>query len=104
MPCWTLMTAETDPGKMLGEPLIHALTELGLQPSHSRVGIIDFDGGYYQISDGSLHFKGQLATRAQQTTEIIQTQYATSVVKLTAKKHGWTLKEKEKNKFVIIKR
>lgn len=103
MPCWTYQTAETDPGKMLASPLIDALTALGMMPTHSRMGIIDFDGGHFDIKAGTLHFKGILATRSEKTTELIMTHYADAVVKQTAAKMGWKLKEISKFKYKVIK-
>lgn len=104
MPCWTYQTAETDPGKMMAGPLIEALKEMGLFPKHDRPGIIDFNGGSFDIKAGTLSFQGRMAVQPEKWTEQIKMNYANEAVKYAAKKMGWQVNKTANNEYEFTKR
>jgi hypothetical protein len=97
MPCWTVSNSTVDLGKMQLDLLHAALAAMGLNPTTLPNGI-RFAGGFYDKATGKM-----TGTRLPDVNEVKQS-YAASVVKSTAQKYGWALREVSKYKYEVIRR
>ena len=80
--------------------LMAALNTLGLNPRLQGDSIY-FVNGVYSINEKSLEFRG---TSVEERTAELKRAYSGEVVKFTAKKYGWQLKQTEPLKFQVMKR
>jgi hypothetical protein len=97
MPCWTVSNSTVDLGKMQLDLLHAALAAMGLNPVTLPTGI-RFAGGFYDKATGKM-----TGTSLPAVNEVNQS-YAAQVVKTTAQKYGWALKQTAQYKYEVIRR
>lgn len=101
MPCWTVNSVEVAVEKMNPELLMAALESMRLNPFQT-VGQISFDLGSYNIALGT--FTLRTSSTAQRNVKEIKRAYSAEVVKSTAKKHNWQIKQTAPYEFEVLKR
>lgn len=104
MPCDTIQTVGVDLGKVDPGLLTLALTELGLNPQKNGNRITFYGGSYDTTTKTATLSSSRMAgTNAEELTAKIKRAYSAEVVKATAKRYGWQIKETEPYKFQVIK-
>ena len=98
MPCDQIRVSTVNIGKLNPEPLIAALTTLGLTPIHSGNMIRFGRGESYDIATGTMKIGVRYSTNE------IKQAYSAEVVKSQAKKFGWKLTEDGPNQYTAIRR
>lgn len=107
MPCDQVRTTIVDIAKLDGALLQAALRSLGYEVSMQGEEILFKDlptWRTHRYANGKLYLSGVVET--DRLTNRIKQAYSTEVVKATAKRFGWTLKQdaKNQNKFNAIRR
>lgn len=98
MPCDRIQRTDVDLGKVDPTLLAAALNALHLNAVHQGERIY-FRNGSYQ--NGTLTLQG---VNVDERTATIKQAYSGQVVRSTAKKYGWQVKEVAQNKFQVVKR
>lgn len=94
MPCDTVQTSRVDLGKV--DP---ALIQLALEALAASGDIL---AGTVAYSNGKLQIRGGL--NVDKITRQVKQAYSAELIKSSAKKYGWTIKETSKYKYVVVKR
>ncbi len=103
MPCDTIRTTSVDLssiGKIDVELLARGLNALGLGATVQTDGTIA--GRNVSYSGGRLELSGYSAGRV--TLDQVKQAYSAEVVKRTANRYGWTLKQTAAFKYEVVKR
>jgi hypothetical protein len=100
MPCNTMQMTTVDIGKVDHKIFMLAMANLGLNPRLQGDSIY-FQNGIYSIADKRLELRG---SDIEMRTAEMKRAYSGEVVKSTAKKFGWQVKELGANKFQVVKR
>lgn len=107
MPCDTISTMGIDLGKVDPELLFKALQALNLSPvKYEQMGRITWDNGYYDLQTKQATIRTsamQGEGSVESVTASIKRAYSAEVVKATAKKYGWQLKQTAEFKYQVIK-
>lgn len=93
MPCDTVQINRIDLPKMQPALRARALVAIGIDANQAKAGSFVHAGHWYRIERGEL--TSTTATRAQveQTANLMKQAYSGEVVKYTAQRNGWTLKQ-----------
>jgi hypothetical protein len=107
IPCDSINTMGINLGKVDSTLLFDALKALDLAP-YINGDTIYFQGGTYNKTTKEATFRQSrmsgLNLTADEMTAQVKRAYSAEVVKTTAKKYGWTLKETAPYQYQVIKR
>lgn len=93
-----------DLGKVDPTLLFQALQALGLNPQKTATGISWYGGEYnFASKTASIRSSRMAGQNAETATAEIKRAYSGEVVKSTAKKYGWQIKETAPYQYQVVK-
>lgn len=103
MPCETIQLNRIDMPKMQPALRARALVAMGIDAAQAARGTFMQGGHWYRIQGGEL--TSTTATRAQveQTANLMKQAYSGEVVKYTAQRNGWKLKQTAAFQYEVVK-
>jgi len=101
MPCDSIQLNSLDVGKMHADLLRRALQEIGAVGISQGANLTTFmlDGARCSIRDGRL----TLPAGAEHLADRIKVGYSRQVIRTSAAKNGWRVKEVKPNVFQVVK-
>lgn len=100
MPCYTVQTNTIDVPKMNATLRARALAALGATVQGS---IFTYQGNRYYFTAGRLAGEGVSAEQLAKVAALVKKHYSDQVVRYTAQRNGWTLKQTAPFQYEVIK-
>jgi len=103
MPCDSIITNTVDLPKM--HPKLRAAALKGLKVTDIEDDEFSYQGNRYALRGGVLvGLDGQSQREVGRVADLLKQQYSTAVVKTTAARNGWALKQIGPNRYAAVKR
>lgn len=102
MPCDAIYDFAVNFGTCNKDILFDSLKEAGMNPRRAGESIFfTFEGRQAVVEDGSLTVRGAEPAQTERCAAIVKQNFSAQVVKVGAKKFGWTVTTTAKNKLKI---